>query len=611
MELRKATLIGSAAIFTAVAATAVYVGNSVHTISVGGPIIASNQQASDLVADILPPPVYILESYLESRLAMIDRTNFSKHVERIEALKVEYEQRQRHWQNSNLPQPLKAQLAKVDAPAKQFFEEIDSFLVPSLKRDDESSATASAARLSTLYSMHRQAIDELVRLTMLHQAKTRAAGEEYTEFAFWSMVLAGILLAVMLVVANFMLSRCAILPLQAVADVMRRMAQGDIDAQVKIVRPAGEIADMMSSVEVFRGSAKARLAAEEAQALVVRQLTEGLAALTKKDLAYRIENVFPCEYEALRVSFNRTTEELCRVLARTSESATNVLTGAAEIRTASNDLAVRTEQQAASLEESAAAMREVTSMVQMTAQNAASVGLEISEAHETAMGGGDVVHRATDAMSAIQKSATEITSIINVIDGIAFQTNLLALNAGVEAARAGEAGKGFAVVATEVRALAQRSADAARDIKQLIAASTNSVAEGVTLVDQTGAALMQISDRISSINARISEMASSAKGQAVRLQQVNQAVGDMDKMTQQNAAMVEQSNAAARSLADEASSLANLVQTFNTGAASVDTGSSSHSSRGRTPGSSPTAAVGNLAFMPGPAGADWREFRSA
>ncbi|KAA7198314.1 methyl-accepting chemotaxis protein, partial [Salmonella enterica subsp. enterica serovar Montevideo] len=158
----------------------------------------------------------------------------------------------------------------------------------------------------------------------------------------------------------------------------------------------------------------------------------------------------PDAYEALRESFNSTTSELCAVLAHTAASAGNVLNGAAEIRTASNDLALRTEQQAASLEESAAAMREVTTMVQQTALNAAAVGQEMSEAHMSTLDGGKVVARAVDAMGAIQKSAGEITSIIDVIDGIAFQTNLLALNAGVEAARAGEAGKGFAVVATEV-----------------------------------------------------------------------------------------------------------------------------------------------------------------
>lgn len=608
MELRRATWIGSAAIFTAVAATSLYVGSTVATISVNGPIVASNQQASDLMADILPPPIYILEPYLEARFAMTDSGGLSAHAERIAQLKQEYTQRQMHWQTSTLPVTLKSQLATVDASAEQFFAEVESGFLPSLRRSDERAANASILRLSALYSAHRREIDRLIKLTTAHQIETRASGSSIADFAVWSMIAAGILLALVLAAANVLLSRFAISPLKALAETMRRMAQGDLDATVAVKKPVDEISEMMASIEVFRGSAKARLAAEETQAFVVHHLTDGLGALARKQLTYQIEPQFPGEYEALRTSFNHMTHELCSVLAQTSISAGNVLTGAAEIRTASNDLAIRTEQQAASLEESAAAMREVTSMVQLTAQNAASVGLEMSDAHEAAKDGGQVVHRATNAMSAIQKSAGEITSIIDVIDGIAFQTNLLALNAGVEAARAGEAGKGFAVVATEVRALAQRSADAARDIKRLISDSTTSVAEGVTLVDQAGAVLLQISDRISSINTQVGEMASSAQGQAMRLQQVNHAVGDMDKMTQQNAAMVEQSNAAARSLADEANSLADLVGTFATGTPRRGAATSRALPSAVKRNSSRISGFGNLAVREGAADDDWAEF---
>jgi methyl-accepting chemotaxis protein len=608
MELKKATLTGSGIIFAAVAAAALFVGFTIRTISVGGPVVADNQQASDLVADILPPPVYILESYLEARLAIVEPRKLASHIERLEKLHAEYLARQEHWRGSTLPLSLKSQLEKVDAPAKGFYGELNAHLLPSLKRADQAGAAASIERLGAAYTAHRREIDQLVTQTMAYQAERRASGESQASFAFWSMALAGLALAIMLAAANILLSRYAITPLKSVADAMRRMAGGDLNARADVEKPAQEIGDMMSAIEVFRDASKARLAAEEKQAFIVRELTAGLDALARKQLNYRIDTSFPSDYEALRISFNTTTAELCDVLTHTVASAGNVLNGASEIRSASNDLAQRTEQQAANLEESAAAMREVTEMVQQTARNAATVGEQVSDAHIGAASGGKVVQRAVEAMGTIQKSAAEITSIIDVIDGIAFQTNLLALNAGVEAARAGEAGKGFAVVANEVRALAQRSADAANDIKKLITTSHASVAEGVALVDETGSVLLQIGERIAAINSRISDIADSAQSQALRLQQVNHAVGDMDKMTQQNAAMVEESNAAARSLADEASELARLVQTFETG--------SSHAARAATPTRTALARpsvrtpqiAGNLALKPMPGAEDWSSF---
>lgn len=566
MELKKATLTGSAIVFGTVAAAALYVGMTISKISVGGPVVATNQQASDLVADILPPPVYILESYLVARLAMVEPRALGSLAGRLQKLQGEYEARQAHWRQSSLPDPLKEQLNRVDAPAKRFFTEAESHLIPSLKRGDMTAANASIDRLARAYLTHRREIDTLVEQTAAYQAEMRADGEAQANFAFWTMALAGLALALVLAGANALLSRYAIAPLKAVAEAMRRMAGGDLDAKADVESPVEEIGRMVAAIEVFRDASKERLAAEQKQAFIVRELTGGLDALAAKKLTHRIDTSFPPEYEALRISFNQTMAELCEVLSHTVASSGHVLNGAAEIRSASNDLAQRTEQQAANLEESAAAMREVTEMVQETARNASDVGRDISEAHVSAADGGQVVARAVAAMGSIQKSAAQITSIIDVIDAIAFQTNLLALNAGVEAARAGEAGKGFAVVATEVRALAQRSADAAHDIKSLITASHESVEEGVALVDETGAVLLQIGERVATINARIADIAESARAQALRLQQVNHAVGDMDKMTQQNAAMVEESNAAARSLADEANELATLVEAFETGA---------------------------------------------
>ena len=239
--------------------------------------------------------------------------------------------------------------------------------------------------------------------------------------------------------------------------------------------------------------------------------------------------------------------------------------GSDEIADASDSLARRTEQQAASLEETAAALEEITATVRRTAEGASHARSVVAGAKTDAETGGEVVGRAIVAMNAIATSSRAITQIIGVIDEIAFQTNLLALNAGVEAARAGDAGRGFAVVAQEVRALAQRSAEAAKEIKGLISASTRQVGEGVDLVGQTGEALGRIVGQVAEINTVVTDIAASAQEQASGLQQINVAIAQMDQVTQQNAAMVEESTAASHALAREAGDLDRLMGRFQVG----------------------------------------------
>jgi methyl-accepting chemotaxis protein len=239
--------------------------------------------------------------------------------------------------------------------------------------------------------------------------------------------------------------------------------------------------------------------------------------------------------------------------------------GGEEISAAADDLSRRTEQQAASLEETAAALDEITATVKKTADGAKAANAVVAAAKGDAEHSGDVVRKAVEAMSAIERSSSQISQIIGVIDEIAFQTNLLALNAGVEAARAGDAGRGFAVVASEVRALAQRSATAAKEIKALISASGQQVAAGVDLVGETGKSLDRIVKQVAEISAVVTEISASAQEQSVGLAQVNTAINQMDQVTQQNAAMVEQSTAASHALSQEAEELARLVAAFKVG----------------------------------------------
>ncbi|MCR5879032.1 PAS domain-containing methyl-accepting chemotaxis protein [Phenylobacterium sp. J367] len=327
----------------------------------------------------------------------------------------------------------------------------------------------------------------------------------------------------------------------------------------KVIKFASDVTAI--EVERARNEASRREAAER-QELAMNRLASGLSGISEGDLTARIDGDFPQEYARIQTDFNAAVERLAETMRGIVEASGSIGAATGEISQAADDLSKRTEQQAASLEETAAALDEITATVRKTAEGANHAREVVNTARTDAERSGEVVRDAVAAMTNIEKSAQQISQIIGVIDEIAFQTNLLALNAGVEAARAGDAGRGFAVVASEVRALAQRSADAAKEIKTLISTSTQQVGEGVALVGRTGEALERIVGQVSDITSVVTDIAASAAEQATGLAEVNTAVNQMDQVTQQNAAMVEQSTAAGHALAQETHQLGELIARF-------------------------------------------------
>jgi methyl-accepting chemotaxis protein len=322
-----------------------------------------------------------------------------------------------------------------------------------------------------------------------------------------------------------------------------------------------------NTLEDQRHEADAARQAGEAEALAaVEAIGAGLAQLESKKLTYRISVDLPESYRKLQKDFNAAMAQLQQAMEAVIDASRAINSGCQEISTASDDLSQRTEQQAASLEQTAAALDEITATTKKSADGAKQAREMVAEARDDAEKSTEVVRSAIEAMRRIEKSSAEIGKIIGVIDEIAFQTNLLALNAGVEAARAGEAGRGFAVVASEVRGLAQRSAEAAKEIKSLINTSNAEVGAGVKLVVATGESLERIVAKVVKINSSIQDIASSAQEQATGLQEVNSAVNQMDQVTQQNAAMAEQATAASQSLSNETGQLSRLIAAFSIGA---------------------------------------------
>ncbi|WP_293404937.1 MULTISPECIES: methyl-accepting chemotaxis protein [unclassified Neorhizobium] len=398
--------------------------------------------------------------------------------------------------------------------------------------------------------------------------------------------------------AFFIASKGITRPINLLRARMASLAAGQTEAPVDGQDRRDELGQMAQAVAVFRDNAaeKVRLEseAEEARMLaeqdrlerdaqksrdtseigfVVERLRVALSRLAQGDITCEISERFTGSLDGLRTDFNTSIGKLRDALQAVDENAGAIENGARETRAAADDLSKRTEHQAASLEETAAALEEITTTTRDASKRAEEAGRLVAQAREGAQRSGGVVENAVVAMSEIERSSAEITSIIGVIDEIAFQTNLLALNAGVEAARAGEAGKGFAVVAQEVRELAQRSASAAREIKKLIATSGEHVRSGVALVNATGEALQTIVSDVQEINRHVVAIVESAREQATGLKEISQAVNELDQNTQQNAAMVEQQTAASHALASEAAALNELLARFsfgkNDGAASI------------------------------------------
>ncbi|WP_078709520.1 methyl-accepting chemotaxis protein [Consotaella salsifontis] len=405
--------------------------------------------------------------------------------------------------------------------------------------------------------------------------------------------LAGSLLAMILGIGAALVvsSRGITKPLDLLRSEMEALAAGRLETKVTGQDRRDEVGKMASTIEVFKQTAikqrnleaeaaamreaqeaerQRQAVAERAKAAELRafvsDIESGFAQLSAGDLTVRMTNPVAAEYEVIRDQFNGSIGKLEETLGSVVSSIGSIRNGLDEINTASNDLAQRTEQQAASLEETVAALGEVSRGVHETAEGASRAQVSAESARSNAEKGGAIVSKAVGAMAEIEKSSEEIGKIIGVIDEIAFQTNLLALNAGVEAARAGEAGKGFAVVAQEVRALAQRSAEAAKEIKGLIVMSSHHVSQGVELVTASGKSLGDIVAQVAAMSQEVADIAKSAREQAMSLKEVSTAADQMDKVTQQNAAMVEEATAAAQTLANETDQLAQLIAQFRTAA---------------------------------------------
>jgi methyl-accepting chemotaxis protein len=441
----------------------------------------------------------------------------------------------------------------------------------------------SVAKLASLLGVAEVSLDI---------AKEHAESKASSSLTRFALSLGLLVLALAIVGAMMLVvSRRVTDPLRNIQGAMLKLADGDFSVVLPGLDRKDEIGDVANAVERFKTLAmeKARAEADEAlrrqaaeaelqaraaeerarasdeQARAMHALGEGLKRLADGDLMNRLDEGFTEDYRGIRDDFNATLSRLQSTIEAIAQANDEVSNAAAEIASATTDLSQRTEEQAASLEETSASMEEISATVKQNAGNAQQANSLTQGTAQIADQGGQVVAEAVSAMARIEESSRKISDIISVIDEIARQTNLLALNAAVEAARAGEAGRGFAVVASEVRSLAQRSSQAAKDIKDLIVNSSAQVQEGVDLVNRAGSSLGEIVESIKQVAGIVSDIANASAEQATGLEQVSKALVQMDEVTQQNSALVEQNAATAKTLEDQQSAMRERMSFFSFG----------------------------------------------
>lgn len=570
MTIRKLIQLSALALILLLTIGGIVAVRDINMIRLGGPLETEQRKFLQLGGDAMPPPLFIVRPYLEMTLAIDEPDRMNFHIDNIGTLKTEYEERKRYWLAQELPSKMRQELNAALAESDKVFAIAEQQLIPALRRGDIAAARHVHDKLmAPHYRQHRATMDNVVTEMNAATSEIEQQGKDTLSSVILVLSILGVMILAGVGAFTWMMLSRVSAPLARTAETMRAMVSGDLSAAIEGDTRADEMGDVARALVNFRQAEVDKRALEELgrqqqaeRTRIIDALSVALRHLANGDVSYRIEDQFEGQYEELRQDFNSALTAMGSALRAVSEASQAIRLGTGEIAQASNDLSIRTEQQAAALEQTSASMTTATGSVRETADAAKEANSAVQDAHDAAEQGGRIVHDAIAAMDEIENSSKQISQIIALIDNVAFQTNLLALNAAVEAARAGDAGDGFAVVAAEVRGLAQRTADAANDVKKLITSSAQQVENGVRLVGQAGETLDHIVERVSEITKLVRNIAGSVEEESLVLVQVNTAVGEMDQMTQQNAAMVEQSTASARNLAGEAESLAKLVGNF-------------------------------------------------
>ena len=537
----------------------------IDVIRMGGPLQVQSQRTSDLVADVLPPPAYIIQAYLEATLLLRDPADAPAAGKRLAKLHDEYRARHDFWSHTDIDPAVYAALRASKPAADAFWTEVETRYLAAARARDRRALDRSYARITRDYAAHRAAIDTLVTRALAYQTSLndRAATTLHRALVLLSVI--GLLIVGGVAGFCVLLLRRVVSPTVDLSDVTATLARGE-PASVPYLDRKDELGSIAVAVESFRVAAEARAEADAAASREQTMVTDALAGVLQTmatgDLRGGPAIEFPPSFREIGQNLNSAVSTLRAMIQTVVETATEIQGGAGEISTASEDLARRTESTAASLEQTSAALVQIDQRLRSSAETSSSTVARADSALATVAAGRSTAEDAVQAMSRVVTSVTGTDDIIEGLDKIAFQTRVLAMNAAVEAGRAGDAGRGFAVVADLVSVLAQRAEAEAKSARDQLTTTRTEIVTAVTAVEQVDGALADIARNVGDVHALVGGMVVDNQAQSLAISEISAAVCNMDLATQQNAAMVEETSAAANGLSAKVQRMVQQASVF-------------------------------------------------
>ncbi|PTS75290.1 methyl-accepting chemotaxis protein [Sphingomonas sp. HMWF008] len=551
MTIRTFVRVGGAALLLLIVLAAGFSAWRIDVIRMGGPIQLESKQTSDLIADVLPPPAYIIEAYLEATLLLRNPADAAAAEKRLNKLHEDYRARIAYWATSGIDAQVAAAISTSTPPADAFWSEVKQNYLPAIRAGDGAASARSYARLAQAYATHRKAIDALVARATDYQrslderAVTTLNGTLIGLFIIGAMTVGGVALFCVLLVQR------VVRPIVAVSTATAALARGE-SAVVPYLDRTDELGRIAVAVEQFRCAAEARAESDATAAAEQRVVNEALADILKTmaagDMTAQLRTDFPPAYREVGHHLNGAANTLRSMIQTVVETASDVESGAKDIASACNDLAKRTEGTAASLEQTSAALVQIDGRLRASSEASASTAQQADSALATVASGRSTAADAVQAMSRVAASAKGTDAVIEGLDKIAFQTRVLAMNAAVEAGRAGDAGRGFAVVADLVSALALRAEEEAKSARDQLTTTQTEIETAVAAVEHVDVALESIAQNVEGVHAVLGGMVASNQAQSLAVSEIAAAMRAMDQSTQHNATMVEKTSTAAATL---------------------------------------------------------------